>query len=267
MAGVSSNPAPAWSNKYDAALTKEIINGQHILHVSFLTQDAEYPTVCYLVGKILKYRDDPEALYVHGHVQEPVMGRFVGREESDPDLHVSVVASTINSLYFGFSGFATGYAFASTVLNGTASLMDVSPGNHDEREWVMTQLINSQIPDHWRHLRPIGTDVDYVSIIKITPNALQSHTHSVLKVLGLEVLEDVKDKKLCEEHWEGAIPVWEKLGQPISGKNNLPEGKERVAPDYVHKFIAEENTRRKKLAKEIASADYPYDNPGHHYGP
>ncbi|KAI9650452.1 hypothetical protein NHQ30_000467 [Ciborinia camelliae] len=264
MTGASSNPAPAWSNKYDAALTKEIINSQHILHVSFLTKDSEYPTVCYLVGKILKYKDNSDdALYVHGHVQEPVLGRLMGREEGDPDLSVSVAASTIHSHYLGFSGFATGFSFANTVLNGTASLMNVSAQDHDERKWVMTQIVNSQIPDRWRHLRPIGSDVDFVSMIKITPDAQKSHTHSVPKVLGLEVQNDVEDKELCEEHWEGAIPVWEKLGQPISGKNNLPEGKARIAPKYITDFIEAQNARNEYFARQVASADYPYDYPRH----
>ncbi|KAM0132999.1 hypothetical protein ACHAO1_006486 [Botrytis cinerea] len=263
MAGSTANPAPAWSNEYDANLTKEIINRQHILHVSFLAKDSEYPTVCYLVGKIFKCNDDPEALYVHGHVQEPVLGRLKGIEKGDPDICVSVAASTVNSHYLGFSGFATGFSFANTVLNGTASLVGVSEDTKSEREEIMKRIVNSQIPDRWDHLRPIGTDVQYVSIIKITPNAQKSHTHSVPRVLGLEVQNDVEDKELCAEHWEGAIPFWEKLGQPISGKNNLPEGKARVAPQYIYDFIEEQNAKNEYFARQIASADYPYDYPRH----
>ncbi|KAA8577110.1 hypothetical protein EYC84_007113 [Monilinia fructicola] len=228
MVKSAPNPAPAWTNDYIPALTKEIINGQHILHVSFLTKDSEYPTVCYLVGQILKYKSNPEVLYVHGHVQEPVLGRLKGLEKGDLDLSVSIAASTIHSHYLGFSGFATGFAFADTVLNGTAR-----------------------------------TDVDYVTLIKITPNAQKSHTHSVLQVFGLEVQNDVEDKELCKKYWEGAIPVWEKLGQPISGKNNLPEGKQRVPPKYVTDFIESENARKEAFAKQAASAEYPWDYPRH----
>ncbi|KAF7856054.1 hypothetical protein EAF04_010010 [Stromatinia cepivora] len=263
MALSTSNPAPAWTNEYDADLTKQIINDQNILHVSFLTKDSEYPPVCYLVGKILKYKNNPEALYVHGHVQEPVLGRLKGVANGDSDIPVSIAASTIHSHYLGFSGFATGFTFANTVLNGTASLMKVSDDNHAEREWIMKHIINSQIPDRWNHLRPIGKDIDYVSIIKITPNAQKSHTHSVPAVLGLEVQNDVEDKRLCEEHWEGAIPVWEKLGQPISGKNNLPEGRERAAPKYITDFIESENANNEYFARQIASSDFPYNYPRH----
>lgn len=231
--------------------------------MSFLTKDSEYPPVCYLVGKILKYKSNTEALYVHGHVQEPVLGRLKGVGKRDPDISVSIPASTIHSHYLGFSGFATGFTFANTVINGTASLMDVSDNTRAEREWAMEQIVNSQIAGRWSHLRPIGTDVDYVSIIKITPIPEKSHTHSVPKVLGLEVQNDVEDKKLCEEHWEGAIPVWEMLGQPISGKNNFPEGKHRIAPDYITEFITSENAKNEASAKQMASADYPYDYPRH----
>ncbi|KAA8577109.1 hypothetical protein EYC84_007113 [Monilinia fructicola] len=210
MVKSAPNPAPAWTNDYIPALTKEIINGQHILHVSFLTKDSEYPTVCYLVGQILKYKSNPEVLYVHGHVQEPVLGRLKGLEKGDLDLSVSIAASTIHSHYLGFSGFATGFAFADTVLNGTASLIGV-----------------------------------------------------LLQVFGLEVQNDVEDKELCKKYWEGAIPVWEKLGQPISGKNNLPEGKQRVPPKYVTDFIESENARKEAFAKQAASAEYPWDYPRH----
>ncbi|KAG4028173.1 hypothetical protein MFRU_023g00100 [Monilinia fructicola] len=263
MVKSAPNPAPAWTNDYIPALTKEIINGQHILHVSFLTKDSEYPTVCYLVGQILKYKSNPEVLYVHGHVQEPVLGRLKGLEKGDLDLSVSIAASTIHSHYLGFSGFATGFAFADTVLNGTASLIGVCKETHDERAWVMKEFVNAQVRGRWDNIRPIGTDVDYVTLIKITPNAQKSHTHSVLQVFGLEVQNDVEDKELCKKYWEGAIPVWEKLGQPISGKNNLPEGKQRVPPKYVTDFIESENARKEAFAKQAASAEYPWDYPRH----
>lgn len=132
-----------FSDEYDANFTKEIINSQHILHISFLTKDSEYPTVCYLVGKIFKCKDKPEALYVHGHVQETVLGRLKGIEKGDPDIPVSVAASIANSHHLGFSGFATGFSFANIVLNGTASLMGVSKDNKVEREDIMKHMVNS----------------------------------------------------------------------------------------------------------------------------
>lgn len=250
-------------DEYDADLTKDIINSQHILHVSFHTKDSEYPPVCYLVGKIFKYKNNPEFLYVHGHVQEPVLGRLKGVGKGDPDISVSIAASKTDSHYLGFSGFATGFSFANAVINGTASLMDVSADDRLEREHVMKHIVNSQVPDRWDHLRPIGKDVDYVSIIKITINTQKSHTHSVPKVLGLEVQNDVDDKTLCKEHWEGAIPFWEQMGDPISGKNNLPEGRDRVAPKYIYDFIKAENAKNQYFARQIAGADYPYDYPIH----
>ncbi|KAF5877981.1 putative flavin-nucleotide-binding protein [Botrytis fragariae] len=189
--------------------------------------------------------------------------RLKGIEKGDPDIPVSVAASMVNSHYLGFSGFATGFSFANTVLNGTASLMSISKDNKAEREDIMKYIVISQIPDRWNHLRPIGSDVDYVSIIKITPNTQKSHTHSVPKVLGLEVQNDVEDKELCKQHWEGAISFWEKLGQPISGKNNLPEGKERVAPRYIYDFIKEQNAKSEYFARQMAGADYPFDYPRH----
>ncbi|TGO09400.1 hypothetical protein BTUL_0167g00200 [Botrytis tulipae] len=64
MAGSTANPATAWSN-------------------------SAYPTVSYLVGKIFTCNDKPEALYVHGHLQEPVLGRLKGIEKGDPDIPVS----------------------------------------------------------------------------------------------------------------------------------------------------------------------------------
>ncbi|KAF4627037.1 hypothetical protein G7Y89_g11121 [Cudoniella acicularis] len=267
MAEPSSNPAPPHGavNKYDADLTKLVINSQHILHVSFITKDSEYPSVCYLVGKILKYKSNSEALYVHGHIQEAVKGRLeFAQEEGDPGLSVSIAASTIHSYYLGFSGFASGFTFANTVLNGTASLMNVSDKDRDEREWVMTQIVNAQISDRWKHLRPIKEEeLDYVSIIKITPNAQKSHTYSVPKILGFETQKDVKDLDICRGHWEGAIPVWQTLGQPISGKHNEPDGEKTVAPKYVIDFIVAENAKNEKHSREIAGLDYPYDLPNY----
>ncbi|KAF7959138.1 hypothetical protein EAE96_002654 [Botrytis aclada] len=254
MAGSTANPAPAWSR---------IINSQHILHVSFLTKDTEYPTVCYLVGKIFTCNDKPEALYVHGYVQEPVLGRLKGIKKGDPDIPVSVAASMVNSHYLGFSGFATGFSFANTVLNGTASLMGVSEDTKVEREEIMKHIINSQVPNRWSHLRPIGSDVDYVSFIKITPNAQKSHTHAVPKVLGLEVQNDVEDKELCAQHWEGAIPFWRNSDSPFREKNNVPEGRKRVAPQYIYDFIEEQNAKSEYFARQIAGVEYPFDYPRH----
>lgn len=101
--------------------------------------------------------------------------------------------------------------------------MGVSKGHKVEREDIMKYIVNSQIPDRWNHHWPIGTDVNYVSIIKITTIVQKLHTHSLPKVLGLEVQNYVEDKKLCKEYWEGTIPFWEKFGQPILGNDNLPE--------------------------------------------
>ncbi|KAF7922958.1 hypothetical protein BELL_0461g00030 [Botrytis elliptica] len=163
------------------------------------------------------------SLVWYDHVQEPVLGRLKGIEKRDPDIPVSVAASMVNSHYLGFSGFATGFSFANGVLNRTASLMGVSKDHKVEREDIMRYIVNSQIPDRWNCFRPIGTEVDYVSIIKITTSVQKLHTHSLPKVLGLEVQNYVEDKKLCKEYWEGTIPFWEKFGQPILGNDNLPE--------------------------------------------
>ncbi|APA06810.1 hypothetical protein sscle_02g015800 [Sclerotinia sclerotiorum 1980 UF-70] len=129
MAGSLSNPAPAWNNEYDANLTKQIINSQHILHVSFLTKNTEYPPVI-SSAKSSNTGTTPKSF-----------------EEGDPEIRISIAASTAHSHYLGFSGFATGFTFANTALNGTATLMKVSDDNHAEREWIMKHIINSQIPD------------------------------------------------------------------------------------------------------------------------
>lgn len=73
-------------------------------------QDEEFPTVAYLVGKFFKYKENPEALYVHGHLQEQIKYRLeTDREVGAPGLPVTIGASKINSYVLGYSGFATSY--------------------------------------------------------------------------------------------------------------------------------------------------------------
>ncbi|TGO36596.1 hypothetical protein BHYA_0120g00210 [Botrytis hyacinthi] len=132
----------------------------------------------------------------------------------------------------------------------------IEKGDPDIPVSVAASMVNS-------HYLGFDTDVDYISIIKITPNAQKSHTHSVPKVLGLQVQNDVENKDLCMEYWEGAIPFWEKLGQPVSGKNNLPKGKARIASQYIYDFIEAQNAKNEYFARQIAGADYPFDYPRH----
>ncbi|KAF7893294.1 uncharacterized protein EAF02_000832 [Botrytis sinoallii] len=220
LAASTANPAPAW-NEYDANLTKEIINNSTFCTYHFLPKTPS--TQLFVISSARSsHAAIARSLVWYGHVQEPVLGLLKGIEKRDPDIPVSVAASMVNSHYLGFSGFATGFSFANGVLNRTASLMGVSKDHKVEREDIMRYIVNSQIR-LWNHHWPFGTEVDFISIIKINPNVQKSHTHSLLKVLGLKVQNYVEDKKLCKEYWEGTIPFWEKFGQPILGNDNLPE--------------------------------------------
>lgn len=212
--------------------------------------------MAYLVGKFFQYKQNPETLYVHGHLQEPIKYRLeTDREEGGPGLPVTIAASKINSYVLGYSGFATGYTFASTALNGVAHLLPVSPEFQSERLAVMNHILDSLIPGRSKNIRDLGDDVHYVSIIKIDVKEKKSHTHGISAALGIEMKKDIDDEHVRKNYWEGAIPVWQTYGDPIPGEHN----KVSTPPSYLTTFIDKQNKENKQHAKDVASAKWPYD--------
>ncbi|QKX57698.1 uncharacterized protein TRUGW13939_04816 [Talaromyces rugulosus] len=197
--GDGKGQPPPWSNVYDHEKTRDVINSQPLLHLTFPTQDEEFPTVAYLVGKFFKYKNKPEALYAHGHLQEPIKYRLeTDREVRGPGLPVTIGASKINSYVLGYSGFATGYTWTSTAVNGIAHLLPVSEDFKEERLAVVNNILEGFIPERSTHIRPIGDDLKYISIIRIDVNEKRSHTHGIPAALGFELKTDVEDKAVVD---------------------------------------------------------------------
>lgn len=115
----------------------------------------------------------------------------------------------------------------------------------------------------WNQLRPIGKDIDYVSIIKITPNPKKSHTHAVPAVLGLKFKMMLRTRSSAGNIRKVRFRYGRNSVNRSPGRNNLPEGRERVAPKYITGFIEIENMKNEYFARKMASSDYPYDYPRH----
>ncbi|OKL55699.1 hypothetical protein UA08_09057 [Talaromyces atroroseus] len=241
MASTGPNPSPPWSNVYDPEVSKGVINSQPILHLSFPAVEDEF----------FRYKQNPETIYVHGHRQEPIKSRL----EEVGSLPVTIAASKIHSYVLGYSGFATGYTWVSTVVNGVAHPFPVSNEFKEERLAVMDYILDSLIPDRSTNIRDLGNDVDHVSIVRIDVNETESHTHSIPAALVFEMKKDVSDQTVRENYWEGAVPTWQAFGDPIAGEHN----RVREAPDYLTKFIEDQNAENKKNAENAASAPWPYD--------
>lgn len=209
----------------------------------------------YLVGKFFKYKNKPEALYAHGHLQEPIKYRLeTDREVGGPGLPVTIGASKINSYVLGYSGFATGYTWTSTSVNGIAHLLPVSEDFKEERLEVMNNILEGFIPERSTHIRPIGDDLKYISIIRIDVNEKKSHTHGIPAALGFELKTDVEDKAVVDAYWEGAIPVWQAYGAPIKG-----DREKKDPPKYLTTFVEQQTKKNHANAEAKAREKWPYD--------
>ncbi|EDO02088.1 predicted protein [Sclerotinia sclerotiorum 1980 UF-70] len=123
-------------------------------------------------------------------------------EEGDPEIRISIAASTAHSHYLGFSGFATGFTFANTALNVPA-------------------------------------------------------------VLGLKFKMMLRTRSSAGNIRKVRFRYGRNSVNRSPGRNNLPEGRERVAPKYITGFIEIENMKNEYFARKMASSDYPYDYPRH----
>ncbi|RAL62966.1 hypothetical protein DID88_004053 [Monilinia fructigena] len=123
MVKSAPNPAPAWTNDYMPALTKDIINGQHIFTRILPHKGLRVPNCLLSLWQDSQVQEQSGSLVRARPCPRACSSRLKGLENGESDLCVSIAASMIHSHYLGFSGFATGFAFADTVINGTASLI------------------------------------------------------------------------------------------------------------------------------------------------
>ncbi|GES60619.1 FMN-binding split barrel-like protein [Aspergillus terreus] len=244
---------------------KKVINTAHILHFTFheVPDDREFPTVLNLIGGIMPAPDGQNVLYAHGYVPENVLQRF--GEAQGRSLKVTVTASKVYSYYCGYTPFSHGITFRSAVINGHASLLRYDPGHPQCRESISDEDIakNEKLEalsgivngifggkDRWEDTRHPFKDEELrrVHVFRVDIKEEASRLHERLGVLGYETEWETGKGK---DYWEGAIPIWETYGEPISGNTR------RSFPEYLRTVFEDRKKHNEDAAVKEAKKPYP----------
>jgi nitroimidazol reductase NimA-like FMN-containing flavoprotein (pyridoxamine 5'-phosphate oxidase superfamily) len=232
---------------YDYATVHSIVNTTSVLHVSFPpTNDDPFPAILPMIGVVGSFSNpnaalsEPQDLYLHGYVSSRIM-RASSSPSSSEGLPLSIAASKVDGIILALTPNNHSLNYRSAIIYGYATpVTDI-----DEKIWAMQLITNNVLPTRYENTRvpPDKTETTSTQILKVT---IESASAKIRSGGPHDERKDLKNTEVREKVWTGTIPVWEALGEPIVGTDNLVKN----VPGYVSNWVNKENEARKNFAVE-----------------
>lgn len=187
--------------------------------------------------------EDPLDCYLHGYVSSRLMK--LARASDGEGLPLTISATKIDGLVLSLTPFSHSYNYRSAVLFGYAQVVE-----DEEKIWAMRLITNSVLPGRWENSRtpPDGGELASTTILRVK---IVSGSGKIRE--GNPGEPDKKDEGVVDKYWQGVVPVFETVGEPVPANTN------RVGevPEHIRGFKERENEKNERLAVGAATAKYP----------
>ena len=219
-----------------------------MLHVSFNSDDPEagpYPAILPMIGQMGSFAHpsadlgEPLECYIHGYVSM----RMANLARSNDGLPMTIAATKVDGLVLSLTPYSHSYTYRSAVLFGHAQLVT----DAEERLFAMRLITESVMTGRWEGSRtpPDGGELGATAILRVK---IAGGSGKIVDTGPNDKKEDLEREDVTSRVWAGVAPVWEVIGEPIPTKTNAV----KVLPDYMDKFVREENEANEEHAKEVA---------------
>ena len=189
---------------------------------------------------------DPLECYLHGYVSSRLMK--LARSDDNEGLPVSIAATKVDGLVLSLTPFSHSYNYRSAVLFGYAKLVT----SDEEKSWAMKLITESVVPGRWENTRvpPQGAEVASTSILRVK---IVSGSGKIRDGGPGDDKKDQNREDVTGRVWTGVVPVWETIGEPISGGS----GRVKEVPEHVTVFVRKENESSENYAKKAVAVALP----------
>jgi uncharacterized protein len=152
----------------------------------------------------------------------------------------------VDGLVLSFTPYSHNYNYRSSILHGTASFLD-PVNDYDEKLFAMEIITNHVFPSRWTDSRtpPNKTELTSTGIIRveITSASAKIRTGPPVDVDQ----DDWENEAMKERVWVGVVPVYETLGEPVTGDYSLVG-----VTDRVRENVERRNGKEKEWAERVA---------------
>jgi hypothetical protein len=142
------------------------------------------------------------------------------------------------------------------MLHGTATLLS----DDDEKMFAMQLITNHVHPNRWTDSRtpPKPTELASTGIMRLDIHSASAKIHTGPPVDKDE--EDWADMEMRNRVWVGTVPVYEVLGEPVTGDYSLVKKAPRGVVEYREKRNGKEKAWAELVAKEKLDLPLEHEN-------
>lgn len=243
---------------YDYETIHRIVNSVPVVHCSFpasLEPNSDpFPAILPLIGVMASYSspesiklDEPLDLYLHGYVSSR-FNRFVkktGAEGDEDDIEnglpISVAATQVHGVILSLAPNGHSYNYSSAVLQGYATPVT----DEAEKLWAVEVILNSVVPNRWANTRfpPAKAEMTATQIVKVK---IVSASAKLRRGGPHNEKRDLSDEETRAKFWTGTLPVWQTIGSPVPGDENMLE----EVPEHLTEYVKSANERAEKEAMD-----------------
>jgi uncharacterized protein len=164
----------------------------------------------------------------------------------------------VDGLILTFTPYSHNYNYRSAMLHGTAAFLE----DDDEKLFAMELITNHVHPNRWADSRtpPHKTELTSTGIMRVD---ITSASAKVRTGLPLDVdKDDWGNMEMRNRVWVGTVPVYETLGEPITGDYSLV----KETPQAVREYVSQRNEKEKTWAELVAKRklELPLDHSDNH---
>lgn len=154
-----------------------------------------------------------------------------------------VVATKVDGLVLSLTPNSHSYNYRSATLHGNATLVN----DPAEKLYAMELITNSVVPERWEHTR-IPPDEAEMSSTSILRMKITSASAKIRTGPPSDAKKDVERSGLREKVWTGVVPVFETLGTPVPGPDNMVV----EVPGHVGGYVEKSNLAARMHAEGAA---------------
>lgn len=157
-----------------------------------------------------------------------------------------VAATKVDGLVLSLTPYSHSFNYRSVTLHGNATLVD----DPAEKLYAMELLTNSVVPERWVNTRipPDESDMSSTSILRMK---VTSASAKIRTGPPSDAKKDIERPGLRERVWTGVVPVFETLGTPVPGPDNLVA----EVPEHIGGFVEKMNLSTRMHAEGAAGVE------------
>jgi uncharacterized protein len=150
----------------------------------------------------------------------------------------------VDGLILTFTPYSHNYNYRSAMVHGTASFLE----DDEEKMFAMEQITNHVHPNRWTDSRtpPTKTELTATGIMRLDITSASAKVRTGPPQDADK--EDWANMEMRNRVWVGIVPVYETLGEPITGEYSLVKN----APAATEGYIKERNAKEKGWSELVA---------------